>query len=92
MGEPPSKLLQVRDVKVRYQDELMQKPNVVGVGIGIEKKRDRFTGQIVLVVNVRRKVPCETLPPDGCIPEELDGVRVDVQEIGDVVALEEKEG
>ena len=39
-------------------------------------------GEVALVVMVRRKVPEDPLAPGDRIPSEIDGVPVDVQEVG----------
>jgi len=75
-------LARVRAVKAAYEQELMQKPNVVGVGIGMRRRGGRSTGELSIVVSVTRKVPPEKLLPQDVIPRELEGVPVDVQEVG----------
>lgn len=69
-------------VQAKYIDTLMQKANVVGVGVGLAKENDAYTQEVALVVMVEKKVPLEALALDDRIPSELDGVRVDVQEVG----------
>jgi hypothetical protein len=70
------------DVQVRYSDELMRKPNVVGVAVGYATRGGERTPEIGIVVMVDRKIPLDQLAPQDVIPSELDGVRVDVQETG----------
>jgi hypothetical protein len=77
----------IRDVRRRYQDELMAKANVVGVGIGFRQQGGESTHQPALVVMVSKKVPEWQLSPEDVIPASLDGVPVDVQEIGELRAL-----
>ncbi|GAB5493389.1 MAG: hypothetical protein Phog2KO_36040 [Phototrophicaceae bacterium] len=69
-------------VQVKYIDDLMLKAHVVGVGVGLAKVEDEYTDELALVVLVDEKVPLEDLDEDDIIPEELEGVRVDVQETG----------
>ena len=69
-------------VQEKYTDDLMSKDHVVGVGVGLAKKDGFYTQDIALVVMVDEKVPADQLPPEDYIPPELDGVRVDVQEMG----------
>lgn len=69
-------------VQARYADELMRKPNVVGVGVGFTTKGGQSTGEVGLIVLVERKLPEAQLAPEAVIPAELEGVRVDVQETG----------
>ncbi len=74
-------------VKEAYTAFLMSKPNVVGVGLGLHKADGQRTGQIGLVVMVRRKTPDELLAPAERIPDQIDGVPVDVREVGEMKAL-----
>ncbi len=69
-------------VQAKYVDELMAKPYVVGVGIGLAKKADAVTQEVALIVMVSEKLPEAQLAPEDVLPTELDGVRVDVQEMG----------
>lgn len=80
------KLARVRSVKAAHEQVLMQKANVVGVGVGLRRRGGRFTDEPALVVSVTHKVPCAALDPQDVIPSELEGVPVDVQEIGHVRA------
>jgi hypothetical protein len=72
----------VRAVKRKHEKALLHKKNVVGVGIGLRQKGGRFTDQVVLTVMVSRKEPASQLACRDQIPSELDGVPVDVQEVG----------
>jgi hypothetical protein len=63
--------------------QLLRKQNVVGVGVGMRQRLGRRTKDVVLVVMVDRKVPLADLDPEDVIPEEIDGVPVDVQETGE---------
>lgn len=76
----------VNAVKYKYQHELLAKENVVGVGVGYQQKDGQRTNQIALVVMVRKKVPGDQLTPEDIIPEEIEGVPVDVQQVGDIQA------
>lgn len=74
------------EVQSKYSDELMQKANVQGTAVGLAKVHGEYTDKIALVVLVSRKVPVSELAPEDIIPRELDGVPVDVQEIGFLTA------
>jgi hypothetical protein len=69
-----------------HQAELLRLANVVGVGVGIRRRQGKPTGEVALVVMVRRKVPPERLAPEDLVPGEIDGVPVDVQEVGEIAA------
>ncbi len=78
-------LHRVRAVKERYERELLAKANVVGVGIGL--RSTLTTGEnMAVIVNVTQKVPLKALAPEDRIPEELDGVPVKVEAIGQPAA------
>jgi hypothetical protein len=79
-------LARVRSVKAAHEKELLRKPNVVGVGVGLRYRGGEFTGEPAVVVSVTHKLPPSALHPEDVIPTELDGVPVDVQEIGHVRA------
>lgn len=66
--------------------ELMQKANVVGVGVGLRRKGGRHLQEIALVVLVKRKVPGTELADDDLLPGVIDGVPVDVVEVGEIRA------
>lgn len=82
----PSPYEQAMSVKRAHQDELMRKANVVGVGVGLRQQGGALTDAVVLVVMVKRKVPREQLAAADVIPAEIDGVPVDVQEVGEIEA------
>ena len=73
-------------IKKVYQDELMSKANVVGVGIGLRLKGGLRTDQMALVVMVERKIPKAQLASRDLVPAKIDGVPLDVQEVGRVKA------
>jgi hypothetical protein len=77
----------LRSVKDLHEADLMSKANVVGVGIGLRQRAGQSTGEPAIVVSVTHKVPSSLVHPDDVIPSELDGIPVDVQEIGRLRAL-----
>ena len=74
-------------VKEVHEDDLLSKANVVGVAIGFRQKNGQSTDTLALVVMVSRKVPQSTLSPEDQIPISIDGIPIDVQEIGEISAL-----
>jgi len=76
-----------RQVRLAYRDMLLAKPHVIGLGIGYRKLAGEMTDTIALIVMVDKKVPASQLRPGDQIPRELDGVPIDVQEVGQVRAL-----
>jgi hypothetical protein len=80
-------LERLRVVKDLHEADLMQKPNVVGVGIGLRQRGGETTDEAVIVVSVTHKQPDFLMTPDDVIPAELDGVPVDVQAVGKLKAF-----
>jgi hypothetical protein len=74
-------------IKARHEARLMQKANVVGVGVGFREQGGKLTDQVALVVNVTHKLPRDQLAPEDLIPAEIEGVPVDVRETGEIRAL-----
>lgn len=71
-----------RAVKRAHASELLSKANVVGVGVGFCEQGGERTDNVGLVVMVKHKLPREQLSADDVLPVEIDGVPVDVQEVG----------
>jgi hypothetical protein len=82
-------MARVTDVQARYSDWLMKKPHVVGIAVGLRKRVGFLAepSQLCLVVMVEKLIPPEQLPPEDRIPEEIEGVPVDVQETGAFLAF-----
>lgn len=76
----------ILQVLKKHKSDLLAKPNVVGVAVGFQHQAGLSTQNLALVVMVERKIPSNLLPPEGQIPASLDGVPVDVQEIGQLDA------
>jgi len=74
-------------VKRAYQAELMAKANVVGVGVGFRQVGGQRTETVALVVMVSRKLPAAQLDSQDVLPSEIEGVPVDVQEVGEFKAF-----
>ncbi len=85
MTVPPNHIQRVKEL---YKEEVMARPNVVGVGIGFRQTDGEITDEIVVVTLVRRKVAEEGLARDQLVPAELNGVRTDVVEVGELRALQ----
>jgi len=76
----------VMAVKEKHEGALLNKANVMGVGVGLRMRAGEPTDEVVLVVMVTRKVPRAQLAPEDYVPSEIDGVPIDIQEIGIVRA------
>jgi hypothetical protein len=80
-------LEEVRRVKAEYEAELMRKLGVVGVAIGHKQTSGRKTNQLCIICYVVKKKRIGQLEERDIIPEEIDGVPVDVIESGQLQAL-----
>lgn len=74
-------------VREAHAQELLSKPNVVGVGVGVPQRGGIPSDEVGLVVMVEKKLPPDELRAQDRIPSEIDGVPVDVQEVGRLRAL-----
>ena len=78
---------EIRAVKDRHEEDLLKKKNVVGLGIGYKEVGCEKTKQLSLVVMVRKKEAPSQLEAKDLVPSEIEGVPVDVKEVGEIVAL-----
>ena len=78
---------EIKAIKDRYEGDLLRKKNVVGLGIGYKEVGGQGTDELSLVVMVRKKEPSSQLDATDLLPSEIEGVPVDVQEVGQIVAL-----
>ena len=73
----------IKMVKAKFEADLMRKPHVVGVGIGLAPAKAPSTQrQLALIVNMSA-----TPSTEDPIPSSLDGVPVVVQQTGQLRAL-----
>lgn len=71
----------------QHEAALMNFPNVIGVAEGIRTKGGKPTGESCLVVYVSRKIPKSKLRKKEILPREVDGLPIDVVEVGRVEPL-----
>jgi hypothetical protein len=76
------KTQRAQEVQAKYSDMLMSKPHVQGVGVGLATKGGQFTDEVAIVVMVDEKVPLDQLAPEDRLPDELEGIPIDVQVMG----------
>ncbi len=69
-------------------EELFEKPNVVGVGVGYKTVRGEKTSDLSFLVMVKKKVGASLLAETQLVPSEHKGVPTDVIETGKFEALE----
>lgn len=85
-----AQLQRAQAVQEKYTDELMSKNHVVGLAIGFTSPPPDAAAsaeptqekQICLVVMVDVKVPNDMLPEKDRLPEEIEGIPVEVQQTG----------
>ncbi|MEY3758521.1 MAG: hypothetical protein RIR39_12 [Pseudomonadota bacterium] len=70
--------MEIMDVQKKYEDAVLQLPNVTGIGIGLKANKQ------VIKVFVSKKLPEHILKPNEIVPKKLDGYQTDVEEIGSV--------
>jgi hypothetical protein len=75
-------LMDAQSARRRHEDRLMALPHVTGVGT----QRDDRTGEEFIVVLVTHKMPAAELREQDLVPQELDGIRVRVMEVGEISA------
>lgn len=73
---------EVTKVKERHKENLLGKPNVVGVGTGYKVSRGKQTDELCVVALVTEKVPEAGLALPAMVPRELEGVPTDVVQVG----------
>ncbi|AEA47434.1 hypothetical protein [Archaeoglobus veneficus] len=75
------------EVKEKKEDELLENPNVVGVGIGYRVREYKVTPELCIQVFVTKKLRKDMLTERELVPQDLDGIRTDVIETGVIEAL-----
>jgi hypothetical protein len=71
----------IRPVKEAVEAALLDKNNVVGVDIAEKEVGGKKTGELSIVVFVDSKKPLSKVAKKDQVPEEIEGVKTDVQEI-----------
>ena len=77
-------LTEIRATKATHTAALMDRPNVVGVGIGQRIVSGVQTEELCLSVLVADKIAIEGLAPEAMVPSQLGNVPTDVRQIGTV--------
>jgi len=80
-GAQPSR---VADVRSRHESELLRYPHVIGISEGVRTKQGKPTGEHCLIVFVDQKIPADQLNQNEILPMEIEGVPLDVVEVGRV--------
>ena len=69
------------------QEDLLRRRGVVGVAVGFRNFNERVTDQLAVAVLVDQKKPVEALGADDLVPQQVNGMRTDVVEVGRLEAL-----
>lgn len=79
---------EIKRIKEQYKSTVLKLPNVCGVGIGYRIVSRRMTGELTIMILVRKKIPKAGLTAEALAPQELGGIRTDVLEVGDLRPLQ----
>ncbi len=72
----------------KEQDVLFEKQNVIGVGTGHKIKGGEDTGKPCIMVLVSQKLDPALLRDKDMVSEEIEGIKTDVLETGEIIAGE----
>lgn len=86
-GVPAPQAARIAAVRAACEAELMRYPNVVAVAEGVRTRGGQPTGEPCIVVYVSRKIPRQELRADEVLPDEVDGVGIDVVPVGEIHPL-----
>jgi hypothetical protein len=78
---------EIKKIKEKHEQELMSKAGVVGCSIGYKHIDGKKTDKLSIVCYVRKKKKVEDLKIKDIIPEEIEGIPIDVVESGELKAL-----
>lgn len=82
----PTDLGGVAESREAAEDALLEKPNVVGVGLGYKITDGVQSDTASVMVLVSHKLPQELLAGEDAVPATVDGQPTDVLEVGDLFA------
>jgi len=77
----------VDEVVRRHEADLLGYANVVGVAKGLRMRQGRPSSELCVTVYVERKIPATDLAAADILPKEIEGIPVDVAEVGKLEAL-----
>lgn len=83
---------EVHQAKGIHLQNLISKPNVVGVGVGYKIEGEQKTNELCVIVLVQNKLPMSALSAEAVVPKKVDGVRTDVIQVGELRALQAPTG
>lgn len=77
----------VKEVKNKYESELMKKEGVVGCAVGYKSINGKETNTLSIICYVKKKKGENELTKKDIIPKEIEGIPTDVVESGNFYAL-----
>lgn len=80
-------LCDIKTIKKSQEFGFLKKANVNAVSIGYKKVQGKETPQLCIVVGVSKKLPENQLCQNDIITKSLDGVPIDIVELGNIKAL-----
>lgn len=85
-----AELNEVKRAKELHKWNILDKPNVVGVGYGYKETGGRRTSELCVVALVRVKLPKGSLAPGALVPPTVNSVATDVVQVGELRALQNR--
>lgn len=82
-----SYLSQARDIYRQVFSELLDRNNVLGVGLGYKVREGQVSDELSLIISVSQKLPLAQLTPQDLIPKAFQGLLTDVMETGRIRAF-----
>lgn len=76
-----------QDLLKKYTYNLLSLNHVVGVGYGKKIKGNKKTDEDSIIVLVDKKLPISELEEKDIVPEKLEHLKTDVQEVGKLELL-----
>ena len=73
---------QLLSVQAAFESQLLSKPNVVCVAVGLKETEGHWTDTMALVALVQQKLPLTALAASDRIPRQIDDIPTDVYEVG----------
>jgi hypothetical protein len=68
--------------KRQHTSDLLRRQNVVATGVGFKTVEGQLSREPSVIVSVTQKVPKAQLAPQDIVPQVLNSVKTDVQEVG----------
>jgi hypothetical protein len=74
----PAECQHVHEVLERYRSQLLARPGVRQLDIAYKRVGGQATDELAIRVHVERKIPMLQLDAADALPEELEGIPLDV--------------